>query len=120
MNFNLAPYHLLARNNHNWRILQLSDGRVQLDFGPFAMAVTWPDFRLLHSLAEAALAAPARPGRLLMLEMRRVFGSIRLVYADTLLRFRQVELLTFVDLCRKAVTALDSVPALPPSDNSLN
>ena len=34
MSFDSAPYRTLASNGRNWHILQLGDGRVQLDFGP--------------------------------------------------------------------------------------
>lgn len=122
MDFRLAPYRVLAHNGRNWHILLLSDGRLQLDFGPFAMAIHQDDFRLMHGLAESAMqhasvtvgcVAHAGVERSIWIDQK--YGAWLLVFDGVILRFMPQELLVFVQLCRETSRKLTLTPvSLPP------
>lgn len=126
MSFRLAPYQLLARNGRNWHILQLGDGRVQLDFGPFAVAFARDAFQLLHGLAEAALKRPTVAGCIAHAGAERSVwfdpqqGALLLAFDGCLLRFQPHELVAFASLCREAGAKLALGPATPPSAGTFN
>jgi hypothetical protein len=119
MAFHHAPYTVLARNGRNWHILQLGDGRVQLDFGPFAVAFRREAFQLLHGLAEAALKGPTLAGCIAHAGAERSIwfdsqqGALLLAFDGTVLRFLPHELVAFTSLCREAGAALVASPGSP-------
>jgi hypothetical protein len=126
MDFHTAPYQTLARNDRNWHILHLSDGRLQLDFGPFAIAFHREAFQLLHGLCEAALKGPTMSGciahagveRSAWFEAQR--GTVALAFDGAVLRFLPHELVAFTALCREAGGKLGVTPCRPASDSTLN
>ncbi|MCG8353070.1 MAG: hypothetical protein MI924_35340 [Chloroflexales bacterium] len=126
MSFDSAPYRTLASNGRNWHILQLGDGRVQLDFGPFAVAFYRDSFQLLHGLAEAALKAPLILGCIAHAGFARSIwfdpqqGALSLAFDGVVLRFLPHELVAFTSLCREAGAELEVKPWLPPSDGRYN
>jgi|YNPBryunderm2012_1023409.scaffolds.fasta_scaffold04708_7 hypothetical protein len=127
MTFHHAPYTVLARNERNWYILQLGDGRIQLDFGPFAVAFGCKAFQVLHSLVEAALEGPTVAGCIAHAGVERSIwfdpqrGTLLLAFDGMVLRFLSHELLAFTCLCRAAATKLGTGPLPPPSSaGSLN
>ena len=117
MNFRMAPYRVLAQNGRNWHILLLSDGRLQLDFGLFAMALHQDAFGLLHGLIEAATQnCPATAGCVAHAGAERSIwidpqhGALLLAFDGVVLRFMPQELLVFVQLCREASRQIALVP----------
>lgn len=126
MTYRLAPYKILARNGRNWHILHLGDGRVQLDFGPFAVAFGREAFQLLHGLAEAALKGPTTAGCIAHAGVERSIwfdaqhGALLLAFDGTILRFLPHELLAFTALCREAAAKLCASASPPASDGRLN
>lgn len=121
MNFRLAPYRVLAHDERNWHILLLSDGRLQLDFGPFALAVHQDDFSLLHGLAEAAMQndsvtagciAHAGVERSIWFDPK--YGALLLAFDNVVLRFMPQELLILVRLCRETSQKLTLTPVPLP------
>jgi hypothetical protein len=121
MDFRLAPYRVLAHSGRDWHILLLSDGRLQLDFGPFAMAVNQNDFSLMHSLAEAAMqndsvtagcVAHAGVERSIWIDQK--YGALLLAFDNVVLRFTPRDLLVFVQLCRAASQKLNLTPVPLP------
>lgn len=127
MDFRTAPYHIVARNGCNWHILLLSDGRLQLDFGPFAMAVSQDDFRLLYGLIEAAIqhcqtmtgcVAHAGVQRSIWVDPKH--GALLLVFDSVVLRFMPQELLVFARLCREASQKLMQTPLPLPLACAMN
>lgn len=123
--FPTEPYRILASGERGWHILQLGDDRVQFDFGPFAMAVSRPEFQLLHGLAEAALTSTARSGcvaqagNLASVWHDAASKTVMLVYSgSTILRFQRNELDLLVRLCRTAGALLGERPyRLPQPDH---
>jgi hypothetical protein len=121
MTFPLTPYALLAQNGRNWRILQLGDGQVQLDFGPFALAFSGAAFQRVHGLLEAALRAPSIPGCVahagtegsIWFDAKQ--GVLLVVYRGVVLRLTPHELLALAVLCREAGAALAVLPYPPAS-----
>jgi hypothetical protein len=127
MNFRMAPYRVLAQNGRNWYILLLSDGRLQLDFGPFAMALHQDAFGLLHGLIEAATQnCPATAGCVAHAGAERSIwidpqhGALLLAFDGVVLRFMPQELLIFVQLCREACQKLSLTPITLPLEGNLN
>jgi hypothetical protein len=127
MNFRMAPYRVLAQNGRNWYILLLSDGRLQLDFGPFAMALHQDAFGLLHGLVEAATqhssatagcVAHAGAERSIWIDPQH--GALLLAFDGVVLRFMPQELLIFVQLCREACQKLSLTPITLPLEGNLN
>ncbi len=126
MAFPLTPYALLAQNGRNWRILQLGDGQVQLDFGPFAIALPCAAFQRVHGLIEAALCAPGMPGCIAhtgtegSIWFDAKHGALLVVYRDMVIRFLPHELLALAVLCREAGAALAVAPHPPASCGCVN
>ncbi len=122
MSFNLAPYHVLARNGRNWHILRLGDGRVQINLGLFAVALQPDAFQLLRGLVEAALNSPTPVGCVAHAGVERSIwfdakqGALLLAFDGVVLRLRPHELQAFAVLCREAGAKLDSDSSQPPSD----
>ncbi|MCS6841420.1 MAG: hypothetical protein NZ699_18915 [Roseiflexus sp.] len=121
MNFRLAPYRVLAHNGRNWYILLLSDGRLQLDFGPFALALNQDDFSLMHGLAEAAMqndsvtaGCIAHAGVERSIWLDQTYGALLLAFDNVVLRFMPQELLVFAQLCREASQKLNLTPVPLP------
>jgi len=117
MNFRMAPYRVLAQNGRNWYILLLSDGRLQLDFGPFAMALHQDAFGLLHGLVEAATqhssatagcVAHAGVERSIWIDPQ--YGALLLAFDGVVLRCMPQELLVFAQLCCEASRQMALVP----------
>jgi hypothetical protein len=127
MNFRVAPYRVLAQNGRNWYILLLSDGRLQLDFGPFAMALHQDAFGLLHGLVEAATqhssataGCVAHAGAERSIWIDPQYGALLLAFDSVVLRFMPQELLIFVQLCREASQKLSLTPITLPLEGNLN
>ncbi len=127
MDFRSAPYQVLAHNGRNWHILLLSDGRLQLDFGPFAMAVLQDDFSLLHGLIEAALhhgqaaaGCVAHAGVQRSIWLDTTYGALLLVFDSVVMRFTPQELLIFARLCREASQKLVLTPLSLPLACDMN
>ncbi len=121
MAFHQAPFRILAHNGRNWYILHLGDGRVQLDFGSFAVAFPREAFQLIHGLVEAAVSEPTLPGCMAHAGVERSVwfdpqhGTILLVFEGMILRFLPHEAVAFVSLCREAGNRLGVNPTPPSS-----
>jgi hypothetical protein len=126
MAFPLTPYAVLAQNRRNWRIVQLGDRQIQLDFGPFALALPSAAFQRVHGLIEAALRAPGIPGCVAhtgtegSIWFDATHGVLLVVYQNTVIRLTPHELLALAVLCREAGAALAVAPCLPASCGCVN
>jgi hypothetical protein len=117
----------LARNTAGWYILGLLDGSVQLDFGPFAVAFSQAEFRIVRDLLEAALAPQTDTGMIAHAGAQRsVWHGVGrytavLVFDAHILRFERHTLIAMVSLCRDAQIALGEgatpwqAPYAPPT-----